>query len=95
MSKALKVDHTNTVPPANVFLSFFTQGIMFSFLGLRKDPKKSPPEKEAEGGFVLIGEKHNLVSFSFGSLAFKSPLCSRSTILVCTCSIKTAGVVGL
>uniref|UniRef100_A0AAQ4QF17 UBAP1-MVB12-associated (UMA) domain containing 1 n=1 Tax=Gasterosteus aculeatus aculeatus TaxID=481459 RepID=A0AAQ4QF17_GASAC len=33
-----------------------TKGIMFSFLGLRKDPKKSPPEKEAEGGFVLIGE---------------------------------------
>lgn len=27
---------------------------MFSFLGLRKDPKK--PEKEADGGFVIIGE---------------------------------------
>ncbi|XP_070702577.1 UBAP1-MVB12-associated (UMA)-domain containing protein 1 [Pempheris klunzingeri] len=29
---------------------------MFSFLGLRKDLKKSTPEKEVEGGFVIIGE---------------------------------------
>ncbi|XP_042362848.1 UBAP1-MVB12-associated (UMA)-domain containing protein 1 [Plectropomus leopardus] len=29
---------------------------MFSFLGLRKDSKKSAPEKEADGGFVIIGE---------------------------------------
>lgn len=30
---------------------------MFSFLGLRKEPKKSSPEKESDGGFVIIGEK--------------------------------------
>ncbi|XP_070777631.1 UBAP1-MVB12-associated (UMA)-domain containing protein 1 [Enoplosus armatus] len=29
---------------------------MFSFLGLRKDSKKSTPEKEVDGGFVMIGE---------------------------------------
>ncbi|KAM8840628.1 UBAP1-MVB12-associated (UMA)-domain containing protein 1 [Spinachia spinachia] len=29
---------------------------MFSFLGLRKDSKKSPLEKETEGGFVILGE---------------------------------------
>ncbi|XP_028255362.1 UBAP1-MVB12-associated (UMA)-domain containing protein 1 [Parambassis ranga] len=29
---------------------------MFSFLGLRKDSKKSTSEKEADGGFVIIGE---------------------------------------
>ncbi|XP_077363673.1 UBAP1-MVB12-associated (UMA)-domain containing protein 1 isoform X1 [Festucalex cinctus] len=30
---------------------------MFSFLGLRKDSKKSPSEsREADGGFVIIGE---------------------------------------
>ncbi|KAK9526416.1 hypothetical protein VZT92_015117 [Zoarces viviparus] len=29
---------------------------MFSFLGLRKDSKKSTPEKEVDGGFVIIGE---------------------------------------
>ncbi|XP_068566914.1 UBAP1-MVB12-associated (UMA)-domain containing protein 1 [Cebidichthys violaceus] len=29
---------------------------MFSFLGLRKDSKKSTAEKEADGGFVIIGE---------------------------------------
>ncbi|XP_059206546.1 UBAP1-MVB12-associated (UMA)-domain containing protein 1 [Centropristis striata] len=29
---------------------------MFSFLGLRKDSKKSTNEKEADGGFVIIGE---------------------------------------
>ena len=29
---------------------------MFSFLGLRKDPKKSS-EKETDGGFVIIGEQ--------------------------------------
>lgn len=29
---------------------------MFSFLGLRKDSKKSSTEKEVEGGFVIIGE---------------------------------------
>ncbi|XP_053302442.1 UBAP1-MVB12-associated (UMA)-domain containing protein 1 [Pleuronectes platessa] len=29
---------------------------MFSFLGLRKDGKKSTSEKEADGGFVIIGE---------------------------------------
>lgn len=29
---------------------------MFSFLGLRKDSKKSTTEKEVEGGFVIIGE---------------------------------------
>ncbi|XP_045913812.1 UBAP1-MVB12-associated (UMA)-domain containing protein 1 isoform X2 [Micropterus dolomieu] len=30
--------------------------IMFSFFGLRKDSKKSTPEKEVDGGFVIIGE---------------------------------------
>ncbi|KAK2829963.1 hypothetical protein Q5P01_017894 [Channa striata] len=30
--------------------------VMFSFLGLRKDPKKSTLEKEVDGGFVMIGE---------------------------------------
>nr|XP_019946383.1 PREDICTED: UBAP1-MVB12-associated (UMA)-domain containing protein 1 isoform X2 [Paralichthys olivaceus] len=30
--------------------------VMFSFLGLRKDNKKSTSEKEADGGFVIIGE---------------------------------------
>lgn len=34
---------------------------MFSFLGLRKDPKKSTSEKEVDGGFVIIGEKYNLI----------------------------------
>lgn len=29
---------------------------MFSFLGLRKDSKKSTSEKEVDGGFVIIGE---------------------------------------
>lgn len=29
---------------------------MFSFLGLRKDSKKSTSDKEADGGFVIIGE---------------------------------------
>ncbi|KAM3858052.1 UBAP1-MVB12-associated (UMA)-domain containing protein 1 [Diretmus argenteus] len=29
---------------------------MFSFLGLRKDSKKSSSEREADGGFVIIGE---------------------------------------
>lgn len=29
---------------------------MFSFLGLRKDSKKSTTEREADGGFVIIGE---------------------------------------
>lgn len=29
---------------------------MFSFLGLRKDSKKSPTDKEVDGGFVIIGE---------------------------------------
>lgn len=34
---------------------------MFSFLGLRKDSKKSTTEKEVDGGFVIIGEnKHKL-----------------------------------
>lgn len=30
---------------------------MFSFLGLRKDSKKLSLEKEADGGFVIIGKK--------------------------------------
>lgn len=30
--------------------------VMFSFLGLRKDSKKSTSDKEADGGFVIIGE---------------------------------------
>ncbi|XP_029370259.1 UBAP1-MVB12-associated (UMA)-domain containing protein 1 [Echeneis naucrates] len=29
---------------------------MFSFLGLRKDSKKTTSEKEVDGGFVIIGE---------------------------------------
>ncbi|XP_076013262.1 UBAP1-MVB12-associated (UMA)-domain containing protein 1 [Genypterus blacodes] len=29
---------------------------MFSFLGLRKDSKKSTTEQEVEGGFVIVGE---------------------------------------
>ncbi|XP_013874679.1 UBAP1-MVB12-associated (UMA)-domain containing protein 1 [Austrofundulus limnaeus] len=29
---------------------------MFSFLGLRKDSKKSTSDKEADGGFVIVGE---------------------------------------
>ncbi|XP_068432340.1 UBAP1-MVB12-associated (UMA)-domain containing protein 1 [Clinocottus analis] len=29
---------------------------MFSFLGLRKDSKKSAADKEADGGFVIVGE---------------------------------------
>ncbi|XP_029918767.1 UBAP1-MVB12-associated (UMA)-domain containing protein 1 [Myripristis murdjan] len=29
---------------------------MFSFLGFRKDSKKSTSEREADGGFVIIGE---------------------------------------
>ncbi|CAK6970110.1 UBAP1-MVB12-associated (UMA)-domain containing protein 1 [Scomber scombrus] len=29
---------------------------MLSFLGLRKDSKKSTSEKEADGGFVIVGE---------------------------------------
>ncbi|XP_061521236.1 UBAP1-MVB12-associated (UMA)-domain containing protein 1 [Phycodurus eques] len=29
---------------------------MLSFLGLRKDSKKSTSEREADGGFVIIGE---------------------------------------
>ncbi|KAM9738041.1 UBAP1-MVB12-associated (UMA)-domain containing protein 1 isoform 2-T2 [Menidia menidia] len=29
---------------------------MFSFLGLRKDSKKSTSDKEVDGGFVVIGE---------------------------------------
>lgn len=29
---------------------------MFSFLGLRKDSKKSTSDKEVDGGFVIIGE---------------------------------------
>lgn len=44
---------------------------MFSFLGLRKDSKKSP-EKELDGGFVIIGEKYmisELLCWWFG--AFK------------------------
>lgn len=32
---------------------------MFSFLGFRKDSKKSTAEREVDGGFVIIGEKHN------------------------------------
>ncbi|XP_049606411.1 UBAP1-MVB12-associated (UMA)-domain containing protein 1 isoform X2 [Syngnathus scovelli] len=32
------------------------QSTMFSFLGLRKDPKKSTSERDADGGFVIIGE---------------------------------------
>lgn len=34
---------------------------MLSFLGLRKDSKKSTSEKETDGGFVIVGEKHNLI----------------------------------
>ncbi|XP_037120467.1 UBAP1-MVB12-associated (UMA)-domain containing protein 1 isoform X1 [Syngnathus acus] len=30
------------------------QSSMFSFLGLRKDPKKSTSERDADGGFVII-----------------------------------------
>ncbi|GLD62584.1 UBAP1-MVB12-associated (UMA)-domain containing protein 1 isoform X1 [Lates japonicus] len=33
-----------------------TRITMFSFLGLRKDSKKSTPDKEVDGGFVIIGE---------------------------------------
>ncbi|XP_071058319.1 UBAP1-MVB12-associated (UMA)-domain containing protein 1 isoform X4 [Pseudochaenichthys georgianus] len=29
---------------------------MLSFLGLRKESKKSPSEKEADGGFTIVGE---------------------------------------
>ncbi|KAK1880513.1 Collagen adhesin [Dissostichus eleginoides] len=29
---------------------------MLSFLGIRKESKKSPSEKEADGGFVIVGE---------------------------------------
>lgn len=29
---------------------------MLQFLGIRKDPKKSASEKEADGGFVIVGE---------------------------------------
>ncbi|XP_037831674.1 UBAP1-MVB12-associated (UMA)-domain containing protein 1 [Kryptolebias marmoratus] len=29
---------------------------MLSFFGLRKDSKKSTPEKEVDGGFVIVGE---------------------------------------
>ncbi|XP_059900305.1 UBAP1-MVB12-associated (UMA)-domain containing protein 1 [Gadus macrocephalus] len=29
---------------------------MLNFLGLRKDPKKTTPEKETDGGFVIVGE---------------------------------------
>lgn len=29
---------------------------MFNFLGLRRDSKKSLPEREADGGFVIVGE---------------------------------------
>lgn len=32
------------------------QIIMFSFLGSRKDSKKSSSDKEVDGGFVIIGE---------------------------------------
>lgn len=32
---------------------------MLNFLGLRKDSKKSTSEKEVDGGFVIVGKKHN------------------------------------
>lgn len=32
------------------------RGTMLSFFGLRKDSKKSNSDKEADGGFVIIGE---------------------------------------
>uniref|UniRef100_A0A3Q0QX41 UBAP1-MVB12-associated (UMA) domain containing 1 n=1 Tax=Amphilophus citrinellus TaxID=61819 RepID=A0A3Q0QX41_AMPCI len=31
---------------------------MWSLFGLRKDSKKSTPDKEVDGGFVVVGEKH-------------------------------------
>lgn len=30
--------------------------IMWSLFGLRKDSKKSTPDKEVDGGFVIVGE---------------------------------------
>lgn len=33
---------------------------MFSFFGLRKESKKQSSEKEADGGFVIIGNKYNI-----------------------------------
>lgn len=41
----------------NMFVSFLRT--MFGFLGLRKDSKKSTTEKEADGGFVMIGEEQS------------------------------------
>lgn len=31
---------------------------MLQFLGLRKDAKKSTSDKEADGGFVIVGKKN-------------------------------------
>ncbi|KAG8005000.1 Glucocorticoid-induced transcript 1 protein [Nibea albiflora] len=35
----------------------FRERIMLSFFGLRKDSKKSPTEKEVDGGFVIVVER--------------------------------------
>lgn len=57
---------------------------MFSFLGLRKDSKKSTTEREAEGGFIIVGEKYEsilkanshfgMLSKMFGPLELSIPL---------------------
>lgn len=31
---------------------------MWSLFGLRKDSKKSTPDKEVDGGFVIVGKEH-------------------------------------
>lgn len=37
---------------------------MFSFLGLRKESKKLPSEKETDGGFVIVGKKKTMWQFT-------------------------------
>ncbi|CAL8295598.1 unnamed protein product [Merluccius merluccius] len=46
---------------------------MFSFLGLRKDSKKSTSEKEADGGFVIVGETAGEQSWRMQSMHVSHP----------------------
>lgn len=52
--------HAVTAAALTFPLFCWQRPVMFSFLGLRKDSKKSTSDKEADGGFVIIGERHRL-----------------------------------
>lgn len=43
------------------FFFYWQKIVMLSFLGRLKDSKKSTPEKEVDGGFVIVGEKHEFM----------------------------------